>query len=70
MLKCEEDAAYVQSDLWGTDVVNKEKSNSTCSSQLEAQGELQFDSCNSLNEVEYQAFVFLVEGFHDSVSDG
>ena len=32
LLECEEDAAYVQSDLWGTDVANKEKSDSTYSS--------------------------------------
>ena len=35
---------------------------------MEVQGELQSGWCNSFNEVEYQAFVFLVEGIHDLVN--
>ena len=48
----------VQSDLGSTDIKNEDKSDFTFSSYLDAQGELQFDSCNSLNEVEYQTFLF------------
>ena len=69
LLECEENVAYVQSKLWSTDIANEEKSNFTFLSYLDAQGELPSDSFNLLNEVEYQAFVFPVEGVHDSISD-
>ena len=69
LFECEENVAYVQSNLWSIDIVNEEKSDFTCSSYSNKQGELQSDPCNSLNEVEYQTFLFLVEGVHESVSD-
>ena len=68
LMECEENVVYVQSNLWSIDIASEEKLDFTFSSYPEAQGELQSDSCNSLNEVEYQAFVFLVEGTHDLVS--
>lgn len=68
LLKCEEIAVCVQSDVGCIDNTDKKKSDSAYFSYLEAQGELQSDLCNSFNEVEYQAFVFPVEGIHDSIS--
>lgn len=68
LFECEENITYIQSDVWCVDIVNEEKSDFTFSSYSEAQGELQFGSCNLLNEVEYQAFVFSIERVHDSGS--
>lgn len=68
LLEYEDNTMYVQFDLWSIVVTNKEESDFTFSSHPEVQGELQFDSCNLLNGVEYQTFVFPVEEIHDSVS--
>ena len=50
-------------------IAKRQGSDFTHPSHPDTQGELQIFSCNSLNEVEYQIFVFLVEGVHDLVSD-
>lgn len=68
LLEYEENGVSVQFDLWCTNVPSEEKSDFSYSSYPKAKGELQSDSCNSLNEVEYKHFVFLVEGIHDSVT--
>ena len=70
LLVCEEIASIVQSDLWSADIGNDDKSDLTCSSYPDTQeGELQIDACNLLNEVEYQSFLFSVNGMHESISD-
>ena len=43
----------------------RQESDFTYPSYLDTQGELQIDSCNLLNEVKYQTFMFSIEGIHD-----
>ena len=70
LLKYEENATYIHSNVWCIDVANEEKLDFPYSSYMEAQGESQFDPCNSLNEVEYYVFGFLVKGIHGSANNG
>ena len=67
-LECEEIVVCVESDLVATKVANEVKSDCTNLSHTDAQGELQFhDTCDSLNEVEYEAFVFPIDDVHELV---
>ena len=68
LLEYEENTTCIQFDVCCTEVASEGKSECPHFSYLEAQGELQSNSYNSFNEVEYQAFVFPVQGIHDSVS--
>ena len=71
LLECEEVAVCVQSNLVEIDIANEVKSDFTGPSHMDAQGELQFhDTCDSVNEVEYEAFVFPIDDVHESVDDG
>ena len=70
LLECEEVAVYVQSNLVDNDIANEVKSDFINLSHMDAQGELQFhDACDSLNEVEYEAFMFPIDNVHGLVSD-
>ena len=66
--ECEEVSTKNESELVNDMVASRQQSDFMYSSHPEAQGELQIDSCNSLNEIEYQDFVFPVKGIHDSVN--
>jgi hypothetical protein len=68
LLEYEDNTTCIRSDVCCTKVASEKKSECPLFSSLEAQGELQSNSCNSFNEVEYQAFVFPVQGIHDSIS--
>ena len=70
LLEYEENAMYIWSNVWCTDVASEKKSNFPYFLYMKAQGELHFDPCNSLNEVEYHIFVFPVEEFHGSDNSG
>ena len=54
--------------MYTGDVANEEKLEFPYSSYSEAAGELHSDLCNLFNEVEYQAFVFPIEGIHHLIS--
>ena len=68
MLEYEENVAYIQSNVWCTDVASEEKLDFPYSLYMDAQGELHSNPCNSLNEVEYHIFVFIVEEVYGWVS--
>ena len=65
LLECEEVAAYAQSNFLSDDISNEEKSDFTYSLYPNTQGELQINSYESLNEIENETFVFLIEGVHE-----
>ena len=70
LLEFEEVLVCVQSDLVATDIANEMKSYFIGPSHPDTQSELQFhDACDSLNEVEYEAFVFLIDDVHESIDD-
>ena len=68
--QCEEFSVSNKSDVMSKIAAKRRVSDFTYPSHPDTQGELHFlGICNSLNEVEYQTFVFSIEGIHESVSD-
>ena len=66
--ECEEVATCCKSDLKIDNIEQEEKSNFICPSHIDTEGELQmYDAYDSLNQVEYEHFVFPIDITHELV---